>query len=80
LPKIKDANESLQKDIAAGRAEDVILDSSLDRHGAGDDDEEDEDEDEDMDGGEGKAQGQYIEMVRSNILSSLLEIPGADLF
>ncbi|KAJ5832163.1 hypothetical protein N7474_000474 [Penicillium riverlandense] len=64
LPQMKDANESLQKDIAAGRAGDVVLDSSLDRRGSGDEDDEDEDEDmEEGEGGrDGKWQGQYIEM------------------
>lgn len=65
LPQMKDANESLQKDIAAGTAGDIILDSSLDIRGSGDED--DEEEDEDMEkgegGGEGKWQRQYIEMV-----------------
>ncbi|KAJ5620647.1 hypothetical protein N7510_004631 [Penicillium lagena] len=64
LPQMKDANESLQKDIAAGRAGDVVLDSSLDRRGS--EDEDDEDEDEDMEEGDGRGeekwQGQYIEM------------------
>ncbi|CAL5871126.1 uncharacterized protein PFLUO_LOCUS5372 [Penicillium psychrofluorescens] len=64
LPQMKDANESLQKDIAAGTAGDIILDSSLDIRGSGDED--DEEEDEDMEkgegGGEGKWQRQYIEM------------------
>ncbi|KAJ5091650.1 hypothetical protein NUU61_006520, partial [Penicillium alfredii] len=52
LPKMKDANESLQREIEAGRAGDVVMDS-VGKEG------ETEDEDEDENENDGK---QYIEM------------------
>lgn len=57
LPKMKDANENLQREIEAGRAEDLILDSMDD-----DDHNEEEEEGEKEDEGEGGGR-QYIEMV-----------------